>query len=67
MAWYQKKLSQLFWWLHFNLPDFLFYPWMQKNGEGKIEAFNRKVDRYNKIAGKAVYDKIPKGVYHIAK
>lgn len=64
-AWYQKKMSQLFWWLHFNLPSFLFDLWMQRKGEEKIQAYNLKVKRYNKNAGNHIYDTIPKGIYSV--
>ena len=63
MAWYQKKLSQLFWWLHFNLPSSIFRIWMQRKGDKKINVFNLKVERYNNNKGKHIYDTIPKGRY----
>ena len=63
MAWYQKKLSQLFWWLHFNLPSSIFRIWMQRKGDKKINVFNLKVERYNNKKGKHIYDTIPKGRY----
>ena len=63
MAWYQKKLSQLFWWLHLNLPSSIFRIWMQRKGDKKINVFNLKVERYNNNKGKHIYDTIPKGRY----
>ena len=63
MAWYQKKLSQLFWRLHFNLPSSIFRIWMQRKGDKKINVFNLKVERYNNNKGKHIYDTIPKGRY----
>ena len=63
MAWYQKKLSQLFWWLHYNLRSSIFRIWMQRKGDKKINVFNLKVERYNNNKGKHIYDTIPKGRY----
>lgn len=65
MAWYKKKEALLFWWLHFNLPDFIFYPWAQKLGLKKIRAFNKKIRRYNKNKGQEIYQEIPEEAYSV--
>lgn len=65
MGWYQKKKSQLYWLLHYSMPDFLFRRYARKKAYEKIRIFNQKVERYNRLAGKEVCPKVDERDYTI--
>lgn len=58
MGWYQKKKSQLYWFLHYNMPEFLFRKYVVKKALDQLKRFNIKVDKYNENVGKDVLKKI---------
>lgn len=65
MKWFQKKKSQLYWWLHYSLPSFLFRKYANNKAEDFLHQFNAKVDRYNKNVGKDVLNKIEENRYNL--
>lgn len=65
MGWYQKKKSQLYWYLHYNLPEFIFRRYAIKKAIDQLKRFNAKVDRYNKNKGQAILHKIPDTHYEL--
>lgn len=67
LNWRKKVLSQIEWWVYYRMPDFLFYPIMERRGRKKAMYYNYKVDRFNKNVGKIVFQKIPETVYKIKR
>jgi glycerol-3-phosphate cytidylyltransferase len=67
MNWLQKKISHLSWWIYYRMPDFIFFPLMEKRGIKKAKYYNYKVERFNSNIGKEVFTKIPENVYKIRK
>lgn len=67
LSWHKKILSQIEWWIYYRMPDFMFYPIMERRGRKKARYYNYKVDRFNKNVGKVVFQKIPETVYTIKR
>ena len=63
----KRLMSQIAWWVYYRMPDFLFYPIMERRGRKKARYYNYKVDRFNKNVGKVVFQKIPETVYKIER
>ena len=60
-------MSQIAWWVYYRMPDFMFYPIMERRGRKKARYYNYKVDRFNRNVGKVVFQKIPEAVYKIRR
>lgn len=67
MNWLQKKISQLSWWIYYRMPDFIFFPLMEKRGIKKAKYYNYKVERFNVNVGKEVFTQIPENIYKVRK
>ena len=51
------------WWVYYNLPDFIFYPWIEKRARHKIEKYNYRAERLNKYLGREVLSMLPLDCY----
>ena len=67
LSWHKRVMSIIAWWVYYRMPDFVFYPIMERRGRKKARYYNYKVDRFNKNVGKVVFQKIPETVYKIKR
>lgn len=65
-GWIQKKKAQLYWYLHFNLPEFLFRKYAIKKAEDQLRRFNAKVERFNQNQGTPLLHPLPNTHYELS-
>ena len=65
MSWLMRIKSKLSWWVYYVMPDFLFYPLMEKRAVKKLERYNMRAKRLNELMGKEIIKSIPLDCYKL--
>jgi len=67
IPWYKKLLVKFSWWCYYTMPDFIFYPWMEKRARHKMVWYNNRAKRLNEYYGREVLQMLPLDCYKISR
>lgn len=67
MSFIKRTQSKLNWWFYYAMPDFMFNPIMEKRAVKKMERYNMRAVRLNKLLGQEVIKPIPTDCYKIKR
>lgn len=65
MNYLRKFQAKVSWWLYYTIPDWLFNKVMEKRAVKKMERYNRRANRLNKLMGHTIIEQIPLNCYKI--
>ena len=67
MSWAKKMKAKFNWWIYYTMPDFVFYPIMEKRAVKKLILYNKRAARLNEIIGRETIKAIPTDCYKAKK
>lgn len=65
MSFMRKLKVKLEWLVYYLMPDFLFNPIMQRRGRKKIQLYNKRAERLNRLKGKTILEQISLDCYKV--
>ena len=67
MPWWKRQKTKFNWWLYYAMPDFIFFPLMEKRAVNKMKRYNFRAERLNRIMGREIIKPLPIDCYNIRK